>query len=458
MIPLPLPRPWPMPHLRTSSIRFLGALIFSLTACGTLQAADDGICLATIEVPVRWEKALDRLVRCNPDVQLAAQQLNMSKADLTIAGQRPNPIASFSASSINPQRIRPSGQELQVDWQGRIDQLIELGNKRGLRVNAAESGVLASQWLSADAMRTTLLALSYAWIDLWAAQEKERLIDGSLADFRRIWNLSKIRYQAGDIAKADLNRITIDLQRIENDREQARIDRARAQQNMAFLLSTSSDQRELLLASPWPAIQGDFPFVDPIEVRPEIASANALLDKARAARELAQSLQTRDVSLGVSIDRYPGPAGDGTTLGLYASVPLFAWHRHEGEIARAEAEYTSALIGRRRVESQALTEQNKALHDRSVSLLRWKGLRDNALPLGESVAASIQLAHQQRAIGILDLLDALRTQRQLQIDTLASRIDFEKADAVARATLRVSPQANDPVFRLVGAPAQALPR
>lgn len=434
-------RPW--------SIAFL-----TLVLAPTAWAASGASCDMALENPVRWEKALDRLIDCNLDVQLAAQQLELSKADLLIAGQHPNPTASFSATSINSQRpIQPKGQDMQVDWQARIDQLIELGGKHELRKAAAERGVLASRWQSADALRTALLALSYTWIDLWSAQEKERLLEASLVDFRRIQELSEIRYRSGDISRAELSRITIDLQRIVNEREQARIERARAQQQLAFLLAIPKDERDLGLASPWPAIQGEFPAADPIMVRPEIAAADALLEKAKVGRELARSLQTRDVSVGLSIDRYPAPTGDGTTYGMYASVPLFAWHRHEGEIARAEAEYTNALVIRRRLETQAFTEQSRVLQDRSVSLVRWKSLRENALPLGEAVASGTTLAHQQRAIGVLDLLDAMRTYRQLQIDTLNSRVDFEKADAVARATLRVSPQADDPVFRRVGAPS-----
>jgi hypothetical protein len=40
----------------------------------------------------------------------------------------------------------------------------------------------------------------------------------------------------------------------------------------------------------------------------------------------------------------------------------------------------------------------------------------------------------------------------LQADTLEARLQFEKSDALARALLRVSQQANDPVFRFVNVP------
>lgn len=417
------------------------------------SAAVDGACADTVAMPIAWGRAVERLVRCNADVRLAMAQLESARAERIIAGQIPNPQASFGATSINPQKgVRSGDQQYQIDWLARIDQLIERGGKRDLRISQADSGLLASRWQSADTMRTALLALSHAWSELWAAQERETLFDGALVDFRRIEEISRIRFNAGDIAQADLSRVVIDLQRIENDREQARAERIRAQQVLAFVLMMPSESVEIRLSSPWPALQGGFPEPDAMMIRPEIAAAEALVEKARSARELARALGTRDVLVGIQADRYPAPAGEGNTFGLYASVPLFTWHRYEGELAKAESEYTAALVARQRLENQTRTRQTQLLQERDVSLSRWRRLRDNALPLGDRLSASIRLAYEQRAISLLDMLDSLRVHRLLQIDTLEARLQYEKSDALARALLRISPQANDPVFRFVGIP------
>ncbi len=438
-------------------LRLFGALLIVALSVSSqftpVFASPDERCTETLASPIAWGGAIERLVRCNADVRLAFAQLESARAERLIAGQIPNPQASFGAASINPQKgIKSGNQDYQVDWLARIDQLIERGGKRDLRIAQADSGLLASRWQSADTMRTALLALSHAWSELWAAQERESLLDGTLVDFRRIEEVSRIRFNAGDIAQADLSRVVIDLQRIENDREQARAERIRAQQLLAFLLMTSADPTALRISNPWPALQGSFPEPDPITIRPEIAAAEALLEKAKSARELARALGTRDVVVGIQADRYPAPAGEGNTFGLYASVPLFTWHRFEGELAKAESDYTAALVVRQRLENQTKTRQVQLLQEREVSLARWRRLRDNALPLGDRLSASIRLAYEQRAISLLDMLDSLRVYRLLQIDTLEARLQYEKSDALARALLRISPQANDPVFRFVGIP------
>ena len=416
-------------------------------------ASDAHACAETLALPIQWADAVERLVRCNPEVLLSNTAIAGARAERQIAGQIPNPQASFGAGSINPQRgIKGSNQDYQVDWLMRIDQLIERGGKRGLRIARAESGLLASRWQAAEARRTGLLALSHAWSELWTNQQREALLESALRDFQRIEQVSRIRLDAGDIAQADYSRVVIDLQRIENDRAQAQSDRIRAQQLLGFVLGLSTPPADLALFGPWPALQSGFPDADPLGLRPEIAAAQAQLDQANTARELARRLATRDVSVGFQADRYPAPAGDGNTFGLYFSVPLFTWHRFEGEIARADTEVTAAQINVQRLSQQANAQQAVLLQDRDIALNRWRRLRENALPLGDRLSASIRLAYEQRAISLLDMLDSLRVYRLLQADTLEARLQFEKSDALARALLRVSPQANDPVFRFVGIP------
>ena len=410
-------------------------------------------CAGGVSGNLEWSMAVERLVRCNPDVRLALTQLDGARADRIVSTQIPNPQASFGAASINPQKgIRHAGQSYQVDWLARIDQLIERGGKRELRIRGADSGLLASRWQLADTMRFSLLALSHAWSELWMVQQRETILEELLGDFRRIEQISKLRFDAGDIAEAEWSRVVIDLQRIENERAQSLVERIRAQQTLMLVLAIPPDNGEMRLAGPWPAVQGVFPQPDASIVRPEVAAAEALLEKARSDRELARQLATRDVVVGVQADRYPPPAGEGNTFGIYASIPLFAWHRHEGEMARAEAAYTAALLLRQQVEEQSRTQQEHVLRERNVALSRWRRLRDGALPIGERLSGSIRTAYEQRAIGLLDMLDTPRVYRQLQMDALDARVQFEKSDALARALLRISPAANDPVFRFVSVP------
>ena len=157
------------------------------TAVGAGSVQAEPGCGSPVSGPIQWAGAVERLVRCNPEIRLATAALDAARADRVIAGQIPNPQASFGAASINPQRgVRGPNQDYQIDWLARIDQLIERGGKRGLRISRAESGLLASRWQAADTRRLALLALSHAWSELWAARQRESLLESVLVDFRRI--------------------------------------------------------------------------------------------------------------------------------------------------------------------------------------------------------------------------------------------------------------------------------
>jgi len=419
----------------------------------SLRAADIEVCSDNLPSPIVWSVAVDRLVRCNLDVRLASNAVAGARAERIISGQIANPQASFGAGSINTQKgVKGGHQDYQVDWLARIDQLIERGGKRSLRIAQSESGLLASRWMAAESRRTSLLALSHAWSELWASRQREALLESALLDFRRIEEVSRIRFDAGDIAQADHARVVIDLQRIENEQAQARSDRLRVQQILAFLLALAAPPADLEIAGPWPALSAGFPEVDAVSMRPEIAAARAQVERFKSARELARSLTTRDVSVGLQANRFPAPAGDGNTVGLYISIPLYAWHRHEGELAKAETDVTAAMTNLQQLEQQGQIQNAAILQERDIAWTRWRRLRDNALPLGERLSSSIRIAYEQRAISLLDMLDSLRVYRLLQSDVLDAQLQYEKSDAVARALLRISPQADDPVFRFVSVP------
>ena len=84
-------------------------------------ASDAQGCAETLPLPIQWADAVGRLVRCNPEVLLSNMVIAGARAERQIAGQIPNPQASFGAGSINPQRgIKGSNQDYQVDWLIRI--------------------------------------------------------------------------------------------------------------------------------------------------------------------------------------------------------------------------------------------------------------------------------------------------------------------------------------------------
>jgi len=223
----------------------------------TIPAVTDAPAVDCIALPspeLSWSMAQRRLAQCNRDFRLALQSVRAAQADVQIAGQRPNPTLSTGVGQYSTTvGAGPGGPfDKQVDWLARLDQPIERGNKRDLRVQAASQSLRAAGWSAADMLRQQQLALANAWIDLWGAQERTRLQRELTALYRNTYDSAQRRLKAGDIAASDVARIDLDLQRAETDRIAANTDLIRARFVLASLLAMEPQAPQLKVISPWP--------------------------------------------------------------------------------------------------------------------------------------------------------------------------------------------------------------
>lgn len=407
-------------------------------------------CSALPAAALVWAVAQQRLSDCNRELQVAQRAAAAARTDIITAGQRPNPTLSTGVGQYAPSIGYGAGNLLdkQVDWLARIDQTIERGNKRGLRIESAEQTARAVQWSVADTLRQQQLALALAWIDLWGAQERVRLQRELTALYHRTLDGARVRLKAGDIAAADVARIELDVQRAEGERIVANTELARARSTVAALLAMDPEARQVRALEPWPRLADDtLASIDPGGAeRPDLQAARAQEAAAQARIRLAQSLRTRDVSVGLQLDRYAPQAGYGWLYGVYLSFPLFVNHRYEGEIARAQADLDTAMVDRMRLEQTARGSQQRLTEARELSRLRRERIEREALPLAEKVAANADLAYRKGAGTVLELLDALRQLRALQLEALTARLEEDRADASARAEMLTAAAAGDPVF------------
>ncbi|MCA3178476.1 MAG: TolC family protein [Burkholderiaceae bacterium] len=412
--------------------------------------APDPECASAPE-SIDWASAQRRLARCNRDLRVALRATESALADVRVAGQRPNPTLSAGIGNVNPQLGLGGANnplDYPLDYIARLDQTFERGGKRGLRIESAEQAWSASRWNAADTLRRQQLALAQAWIALWGAQERVRLQQDVLELFRRALDAAQRRLKAGDIAAADVSRIELDMRRAEAERTVADGELVAARNAIASLLAIDPPGAGPRATEPWPATDAaGAPLLAPGEAeRPDLQAARAQQAAADAQSRLARSQRTRDVTIGVQAERYAPPAGGGWLLGAFVSVPLFVNHRYEGEIARAEADREVASENRARIELQARAEQRRLLDARAAARARRERIERDALPLAEKVAANAELAWRKGAGTVLELLDALRQLRALQIEALQARLDDDRADAAARAEMLTAAAAADPVF------------
>jgi len=406
-------------------------LLLSLLLCGTAHA-EPAAPLDNLTLP----QAETLLLSHNREIQAAQRMVEGLRADGISAAQHPNPTLSLGTSSISLDRASPGKPwDKQMDSVFRLDQTIERGGKRELRIKAAESAIRAGQADAADTVRQQRVALASSYYDLMLAQEKEEINRHTAQLYSKSLKASELRLQQGDISATELARLQVDAYRADNGARQAQSEREKAQLMLAYLMGEERQSARIHAAGPWPDAQA----VAAAEVetmlarRADVRAAQSRVELADARRGQARALRTRDISVGVQYEHYPPDARN--TVGLGVSFPLFANYQYQGEIQRAESDYSAALEDLERVRAQALTEISKTRSDLDAALERVERYRGELLAKAEKAAAAAEFAYSRGALGLLDLLDARRTLKAVQIEAAGVRADHAKALAAWQTLL-----------------------
>jgi len=385
----------------------------------------------------------------NRELQAARRTLEAAQANTLSAGARPNPTLSLGVGAINPSAGVGSGpwRDRTVDSSIRIDQVIERGDRRELRLANARSLEAASAEDFSDTFRLQRLALRAAYYDLLLTQDKVDIARDTTSLFEGSLKAAELRLKAGDIARADVARLRVDALRAQNEARAAEADRRRAQLALAYLIGAEARASDIRAADPWPSpavLEAGADVVDElIERRPDVRAAKSRVEGAQKARELARSLRTRDLTVGAQFDHYPlgtgantNTFGSGNSYGVFMSIPIFARYHYEGEIQRSEVDYNVALEALDKVRAQARAELSRTLSDLQAAAERLRRYDESLSVEAKRAADAVEFAYKNGAIGVMDLLDARRTLRTIQIDSATARNDYSKALAAWEAGTR----------------------
>lgn len=385
------------------------------------------------------QQAVDLLRRGNHDLSLAGSAVEAATADLDVAGERPNPQLSLSTSHIDLHGNNGNGNlwnrpyDTVIGW----SQPLERGGKRGLRRSVADANLNAAGQDRQAVFRDQLAALYDSYYDLLEAQDKVRISEEAAESYRRSVAAAEQRFKLGDIAAADVARLRVEASRGENDARQAQSDLAQARLTVARLLGQEAQAGQITAAGPWPdaaAEPADADLAALVEQQPEVKAAQARVEAARKAVELARSQQVHDLSLSLQYEHQPPDLKDSVGVGI--SMPIMIGSNFKGEIRRANADLTTAQLNLDNVRSQvrtALATEHDALATSANVVARFRG---DVLRNAKRAADSAEYAYGRGASGLMDLLDARRTLYAVQQDALAAEAAYAQHQATWNSILR----------------------
>ena len=364
--------------------------------------------------PLSLAQALERTLAFNPTLSQYPYRLRELEAQRLQAGLRPNPNLNLELENV-----LGSGQNQGIDNADitlSFSQLIELGDKRQMRVNVQDQALQQQnaqyEWdrlrVLAETTKRFYQVLNWQQLREWNRQRIQKITESL--------NIIRVRAAAGAVSDADVSRMAYRLAEVELEQQgfDSEFHNARYQLSQQWLQSPDFD-----------ALQGDIRVLpaSPSLLRLEQAVNDApellLLQQQYALEQtslrLAQANGKADVTLDAGL-RYSRSGSDGALVfGL--SMPLNLNNPNQGNIDAARARLDGVSFAQAQLR-QALRSQVKALaHQERRARERVSQLDRQLLPQAQKLLVSTRAGYQHGQISVLQLLDAqevlFNAQRQL---------------------------------------------
>ena len=385
---------------------------------------------------LRLADVLERARAASPAVQATAADLDAARGRLRQARLFPaNPVLSADLA-----RHTAPGEEMK-DRGVQLEQEIEVGGQRGLRIAAAEHDVARADYLLADRRRTVEGEVRRAFFGLAAADRRLRLAAERLGLAARLTEAARRRARAGEVGALDVRLAELETTRAEQERTLADTERARAAARLAVAIGASPDEELTVEADEQPAFSGDIEqaFVArALAARPDLAAARE--ERARLEAEAALARRRGLVPNPVLRGFYRQELLDEHIAGGGLSVPLPIWNREQGTEVALLSQARGAAVEAARLEATIPREVHLAIVRRRAADEAWRRYEEVALPAARSARELLERGYDAGYLSLSELL--LQQDRLLQ--TRAAAIDawrdLREAEAdVIEATAETSP-------------------
>lgn len=369
-----------------------------------------------------WEQVKEQFELNNTTLLAGKLNIDELKAQEITAHLRPNPDFTLSADGT---QIAPSHGVWQP-FAGTfvspgISYLFERRNKRNLRYQAAKEGTAIGAAQTADTERTLLFNLRTAFVGILQAKAIVQLAQNNLEYYDNILKVSRDRFQAGDIAKIDLDRLELQRLQYESDLQGAIVNLRTAKINLLALLDDRRpvdsfdidgvfDFREDVLSS-------DDYRKDALDARPDLRAAALSVQQSQTNYKLAEANGSTDPTIGIWFTHngsFNNPDAL-NTLGASINIPLRIFDTNQGEKLRTKIDIQRNEKLRQGLETQVYSDVDTAYATLVSNINLLKPYKRQYLEQAVRVRDTVQFSYQHGGASLLDFLNAESEYRSVQL-------------------------------------------
>ncbi|MFZ0285392.1 MAG: TolC family protein [Terriglobales bacterium] len=369
-----------------------------------------------------WEQVRDRFEISNPTLLADKLNIDESKAEEITAFLRPNPTFSLTAdgTQIAPEKgvWRPLAGTFESPG---ISFLIERQHKRQLRLVSAKKATLIAESSHADLERTLLFDLRGAFVATLQAKAVLQLAKDDLAYYDHVLDISRNRFQAGDIAQIDLDRLELQRVQYESDVQTAEVDLRTAKIQLLTLLNDRSPIEQFDVSGPYDFSDQVRPRDEfrkiALETRPDLKAAVEAIDKAQSDHKLALANGSTDPTVSAWYTHNSSnnnPFGI-NTLGVSVDIPLRIFDRNQGEKLRSQLDIDRNQRLLDATQAQVFSDVDSAYATLNSNVILLRPYKAKYLQQAVRVRDTISFAYQNGGASLLDFLNAQAEYRTVQL-------------------------------------------
>jgi cobalt-zinc-cadmium efflux system outer membrane protein len=385
--------------------------------------------VAAAETPMTWADVRARFEANNPTLQAGKIGIDESRAQEVSAFLRPNPQCAIALDQVGHTVAEDSSTNpfSAATLSGNCGYLHEREHKRELRRDSAADATTVARSMLVDVERNLVFELRSAFVQMLQAKALRALARDNLSAYDRVLAASRDRFQAGDIAQMDLDRLELQRVSYESDVQTAEVNLRTAGIQLLRLLDDQKTPVESFdVVGPFDVAARTPPLDDvrrtALDTRPDLRAAAQAADKAKVDQRLAMANGSADPTLSVdagvpSISQawqgYQPPLRQ--YVGVSVDLPLRIFDRNQGEKARTALEISRSerLVDAAR--SQVLADVDTAYATVISTAALLQPYKDRYLAQAARVRDTVSFSYQGGGASLLDFLQAQQEYRTVQI-------------------------------------------
>jgi cobalt-zinc-cadmium efflux system outer membrane protein len=391
---------------------------YSAAASPATHAASDAWVRLTLAA------ALELAFNANPEIAIARREVQATEGTIQQAGLIPNPeLATLIEDTKRETRTTTV----------LINQAIELGGKRGARINAAERGRDMAHMDLAVKQADIRAAVIAAFYDVVIAQERSRLTHESFELAQRATLIASRRVTAGKVSPVEETRARVAESGVRIELAQAANELELARRKLAATWGSSNprfervDERATDPTAELPPIASLPELTQRLQQSPTLHRAKIEVERRQAMAAVERSRQTPDVTVSLGAKRDEQMGRNQAVIGL--SIPLPVFDRNQGNVLEALRRTDKARDELVATELNLNIELGQAHGRLRAATIEAKLVKTEILPGAQRNYDATTKGFEFGKFNFLDVLDAQRTLLQARSQYLRSLSETHRAAA-----------------------------